>query len=292
MKHACTYQPGFAVIVSCWKAPWDTGPVNSNGDAGDELFESLFLPSQQRPSTTFLARPCVLDGKRNVHVHEEAFVFEAHEFPIVQRGRSAEGELDVADGRLRGGQRRRRGCRCDGEARVHVWPVLTFTFGGQREVLTGRQIGLRFARLAGGRFRVEDDRAVLARVVGFLGRVGRQEASTSATVTPGFSGNRIALASFVPVAVVTMLTAPDCVVPPTAIEVFVTASVSVGSVAACAAPAAIRLADASSAAAAASVARSMVLFTFACLLAGGARRASLGADGEQVNTQLHVGRGN
>jgi hypothetical protein len=64
--------------------------------------------------------------------------------------------------------------------------------------------------------------------------------STSATVTPGLRRNRIAFPSLMPVAVETTLTAPDCVLPPTVIEDLVSARDRVGSVDACAAPAAIR----------------------------------------------------
>src|ERR1700728_3221709 len=59
-------------------------------------------------------------------------------------------------------------------------------------------------------------------------------ASTPSKVAPGFNRNRIAPASLTPVAVETTLTAPDCVVPPTVIEVLVIASERVGSVEACA----------------------------------------------------------
>src|ERR1017187_3649485 len=64
--------------------------------------------------------------------------------------------------------------------------------------------------------------------------------STSSKVTPGFRRNRMAVASLTPVAVVTTLTPPDWVLPPTVIEVLVSVRVSVGTVDACAPPAASR----------------------------------------------------
>src|SRR5271157_4202460 len=53
---------------------------------------------------------------------------------------------------------------------------------------------------------------------------------------PGFRRNRRTFASLTPVAVVTTLTPPDCVLPPTVIEELVSVSVSVGTADACAEP--------------------------------------------------------
>src|SRR5450631_2138867 len=69
--------------------------------------------------------------------------------------------------------------------------------------------------------------------------------STSSKVTPGFRRNRMAVASLTPVTVVTTLTPPDCVLPPTVIEDLVSVSVRVGSVA-CADAATRRLTTAAS----------------------------------------------
>ena len=62
MKHACTYQPGLAVIVSCWKASWERGPSNAEGLPGDELLEPLFLTGQQSLDD-LLGGVLALDGK-------------------------------------------------------------------------------------------------------------------------------------------------------------------------------------------------------------------------------------
>jgi hypothetical protein len=64
--------------------------------------------------------------------------------------------------------------------------------------------------------------------------------STSATLTPGFRRNRMALGSLRPLAVETTLTAPDWVLPPTVIEDLVRVRERVGSVDACAEEATIR----------------------------------------------------
>ena len=166
MKHACTYQPGLAVIVSCWKASCELERFSA-----DELFQSLFLAGQEA-FDDLLGGAQALGWERHVHVHEETFVFEADQLTVVQRRRPAEVELDRALRRLRSRQRRGRCRRCDCEARVHFRAA---AFGLQCYVLTRLQNRLRFARLTGSCFRVEHDRAVLAGVVRVLFLLGGHE---------------------------------------------------------------------------------------------------------------------
>jgi hypothetical protein len=69
----------------------------------DQLLKRLFVVPQE-VLDSLLGVLCALDGERYIHVHEKPFVFKAHELAVVQRARSAEGELDRALRRLRGGK--------------------------------------------------------------------------------------------------------------------------------------------------------------------------------------------
>jgi hypothetical protein len=172
-------------------------------------------------------------------LHCPAFVFDAHELAVMKGRRPEEGEVDCAQHGLR---RRQRGRRFGGqhrEATAHLGRA--FPLRDEGGVLPGLQVRLHFARVAGFHFGAEHDRAEFARFVDvflvFAFQVGVQFRGAHA----GLQQDSCTPASLTPVAVETTSTPPDCSVPPTVTDVGVTATETVGSVAAGAVPAAIRL---------------------------------------------------
>jgi hypothetical protein len=100
------------------------------------------------------------------HVHQESIVLEAHELAVVQRARSTEAELDLADRRTRRRQARRLCGLSDRERRVR--PVRRIALARiERDVLTWLQRRLHVTSALGD-LRDEHDRAEPRGVVRIL----------------------------------------------------------------------------------------------------------------------------
>ena len=84
MKQTCTYQPGLAVMVSCWKAPEESGPAKLAGGPATSFSRPFSWPVEQTLDD-LLGSLLALHGEAEVHVHEVAFVFEAHDLADVER---------------------------------------------------------------------------------------------------------------------------------------------------------------------------------------------------------------